>query len=78
MGAHHEVCSQSPPTLTMMTDNMIGNTPALTCYCLRVTATWFGDDEDVMSSDGSSLGDSYIPAPVENTEVRAVPAMYLL
>ena len=60
----------------MMTDNMLGNTPAPMCYCLRVTATWFGDDEDEESSDRSLSDNSYVPAPVENMEVCAVPAMY--
>ena len=38
---------------------------------------WGQDNEDKESSDGLSSNDSYVPAPVENTEVHAVPAMYL-
>jgi len=57
-----------------MTDNMLGNTPALLCCCLRVTATQFRDDEDKESSDESLSDNSYVLAPVENEEVSIVPA----
>ena len=61
----------------MMTDNMVGNTLAPNYCCLRVTATWFGDDKDKESSDGSSSDKLYVLALVENTEVCAIPAPYL-
>jgi len=45
------VCSQSPSKLTMMTDNILGDTPAPSCYCSRLTTTQFLDDKDEESPD---------------------------
>jgi len=39
------------------------------CSCPRGT-TSFRDDEDNSSSEGSSSKDSYVEAPLENTQVR--------
>jgi len=61
-------------SLMMMTDNMLGNTPAPTCHCLRMMATWFGDNKDEESSDESLLDDLYVPALMVNEEVSIVPA----